>query len=200
MENIFNILKIILPAITTSLFTFFITTYTYNRNKPLDKLEIAYNRVYYPLYRLIKQNNNDEDIDLIIMKAKFYFEKYDKYVDKSTLRIFNSLNKCDTKVKKKSVYNIFYNNIHDKNTYLRRRLGYLEPTFLQIYIYSSSSEKFMFRIFGELFVIYFCLILGSITKDKIQRGVAAVLIIFILILVIEAIRKFVLFVYYMIKK
>ncbi len=199
MTFLFEILKIVLPAIITGIFGFLVAKYTYNNNKPLDKLEIAYNRVYYPLYNFIKQNNN-ADIDIIIEKAKYYFEKYDKYVDRSTLNIYNSLNRCDTKAKKKSIYNIFCNNIYDKNAYLRRRLGYLEPNFLQIYTYSSSSEKSTFRIFGELFIIYFCLILGSVTKDKIQMVVAAIFIIFIFILIIEVIHKFILFAYYKIKK
>lgn len=53
MENIFDVLKIILPAITTGLFTFLITKYTYNKNKPLDKMEKAYDEIYYPLYKII---------------------------------------------------------------------------------------------------------------------------------------------------
>ena len=47
MEIILNLFKVILPAITTGLFTFFITKYTYNRNRPIDKIEIAYDRIYY---------------------------------------------------------------------------------------------------------------------------------------------------------
>lgn len=58
MEKIFDIIKIILPSIITGIFTFLITRYNYNKNIPLDKLEIAYNRVYYPLFRLIKDNND----------------------------------------------------------------------------------------------------------------------------------------------
>ncbi len=196
---LFEILKIVLPAIITGIFGFLVAKYTYNNNKPLDKLEIAYNRVYYPLYRFIKQNAND-DINIIIKKAKYYFEKYDKYVDRSTLKIYSSLNKCDTKTKKRSIYNIFCNNIYDKNSYLRRRLAYLEPNFLQIYTYSSSSEKSTFRIFIELFGMYCCLILGSVTKNKIQMILIKAIYVLIVILVIEVICKFVLFVYYKIRK
>lgn len=199
MSLLFEILKIVLPAIITGIFGFLVAKYTYNNNKPLDKLEIAYNRVYYPLYRLVKQNDN-EGIDIIIKKSKYYFEKYDKYVDRSTLRIYNSLNKCDKKVKKKSIYNIFYNNIYDKNAYLRRRLGYLEPNFLQIYTYSSTSEKSTFRIFMELLGMYCCLILSSVTQGKIQMILVNAIYVLIVIFVIEVICKFVLFVYYKIRK
>ena len=53
MESLMEILKIILPPLVTGTITFIITKYTYNKNRPLDKLEITYNRVYYPIYRLI---------------------------------------------------------------------------------------------------------------------------------------------------
>lgn len=200
MENIYNILKIILPAITTGIFTFFITKYTYNKNRPLDKIEIAYNRVYYPLYNLIKYENVNNDIDIVIEKANYYFYKYNKYVDRTTLGIFDELKKCNTKAKQKSVYNIFCNNIYDKSSYLRRRLGYLEPSFLQMYTYLSSSEKSMFRISIELIVMYILLILGGFTKDKIQTIFVACFILLILILIIEVIHWFVLLLYYKIKK
>lgn len=56
METLFEILKVILPAVITSLFTFFITKYTYNNNRPLDKIEMAYNRIYYPIYKNVFDN------------------------------------------------------------------------------------------------------------------------------------------------
>lgn len=58
MGTILELSKIILPAIITGLFTFFITKYTYNKNRPLDKMEIAYNRVYYPLYQIISDESS----------------------------------------------------------------------------------------------------------------------------------------------
>ena len=48
-----EIMKIVLPTIVGGIFTFLITKYTYNKNVPLDKLEIAYNRIYCPLYQLL---------------------------------------------------------------------------------------------------------------------------------------------------
>lgn len=52
MKNLYEILKIILRSIVTDISTFFVTKYTYNKNIPIDKLKIAYNRIYYPLYKL----------------------------------------------------------------------------------------------------------------------------------------------------
>ena len=58
MESFIEILKIILPALITGIFTFIVTKYNYNKNVPLDNMKIAYNRIYYPLYKII--NNNKE--------------------------------------------------------------------------------------------------------------------------------------------
>ena len=40
----------LIAVLATGLITFFITKYKYHKNIPLDKLEIAYNRIYYPIY------------------------------------------------------------------------------------------------------------------------------------------------------
>ena len=50
MKILFEVLKVILPAIISGIFTFIVTKYTYNKNKPLDKLEIAYDKVYKTLF------------------------------------------------------------------------------------------------------------------------------------------------------
>ena len=50
IDIILELLKVVLPVVITGLFTFFVTKYTYSKNIPLDKLEITYNRVYYPIY------------------------------------------------------------------------------------------------------------------------------------------------------
>ncbi|MGN0408670.1 MAG: hypothetical protein ACI4EJ_10440 [Bacteroides sp.] len=196
METLFEIIKIILPTIITGIITFLITKYTYNKNKPLDKLEIAYNRVYYPIYKLIKTDN----INLIISKTKLYVDKYYKYIDKSTLNSFYYLYECKTNTKRKAAYKNFKNNIYDKNSYLRRRLGYLEPNILQIYTYLSGSEKSTLRILLELSIIYVSLGVASFTKDKIQSLFVCLIIILIIIIVLELVYKMFLFFYYKIRK
>lgn len=52
-DTFIEILKAVLPVIITGIITFLITKYSYHKNIPLDKLEIAYNRIYYPIYCLI---------------------------------------------------------------------------------------------------------------------------------------------------
>lgn len=160
MRTIYEILKIILPTIITGLFTFFITKYTYNKNTPLDKIEISYNRVYYPLHRII--SDKSIDINEAISKSKIYFTKYDKYVDISTKNLFKSLCECTKETKKKSIYQSFKNNIYNRNSYLRRRLGYLEPNLLQLYKYATSGAKSLFRITISFCIAYSTLVLCSI--------------------------------------
>jgi len=82
----------LIAVLATGLITFFITKYKYYKNIPLDKLEIAYNRIYYPIYCITKSNI---DIQKNIEKCKVYLTKYRKYADKTTLRVFETLE--DTK-------------------------------------------------------------------------------------------------------
>lgn len=156
-----------MPAIITGLPTFLITKYTYNKNIPLDKLEKSYNRVYYPLYRLISNRKINDDVDLILERTRFYLEKYDKYVDRSTQKAFSSALQCDTDAKRKVAYQNFKNNIYNRNSYLRRRLGYLEPNFWQLYTYSSASEKSFFRIIMGACFVYLSLLFNIPMVDML---------------------------------
>lgn len=198
METLFKVLKVVLPALITGTFSFLITKYTYHRNIPLEKLEIAYNRVYYPLYNFIKKEPKYDDS--IMDKIKLYFDKYNKYIDRSTMMTFNSLSKCNTDAKKEAAYQNFKNNIYNRNSYLRRRLGYLEPSFMQIYKYSSSSEKSTFRILIEMILVYMLLIVGAITKNKIQLYCIIAFIAIAVILIIEILWRGMLFIYYKFRK
>ena len=87
----------------------------------------------------------------------------------------------------KENFQIFKNNIYNKNIYLRRRLGYLEPNFFQIYAYSSKNEKSIFRILVELMVFYISFIISGLTNNKIQIIFTWVVIIFTIIFMVELI-------------
>lgn len=204
MNTIFEIFKMISPSIITGLCTFLITKYTYNKNRPLDKMETAYNRIYYPIYKIISDKNINKNIDMVIDKSKIYFIKYDKYVDLSTKRLFKSLCECDKEAKRKSVYQSFKDNIYNRNSYLRVRLGYLEPNFFQIYKYAAPSSKSAFRITLEFCIIYLSAILITIaTKLKNEMFLKIVLFVFLcllFIMVIEVIWCFLRFLYYKIRK
>lgn len=196
METLFEIIKIILPAIITGMITFLITKYTYNNNRPVDKLEIAYNKIYYPLSKIIKNENIDSVIDI----SKFYINRYYKYVDYSTLKAFRTLCKCDTNTKKKEAYQIFKDNIYNRSSYLRRRLGYLEPSFLQMYTYSTKSEKSTIRILFELLGVYLFVFIGNLFTGNVQGVLICIAFVILIIMIIELIYKFAIFLWYKIKK
>lgn len=204
MQNIFEIFKIVFSVIATGLCTFLITKYTYNKNRPLDKLEIAYNRVYYPLYQILFSNDGDiNNIEEVINKGRLYFNKYGKYIDVSTMRLFNLLCECEKEARRKSIYRRFKDNIHNRNSYLRRRLGYLEPGFVQMYKYAMPSQKSFFRIMVCLCLAYSFAILYSITihiSDVASLIFALLFVSFVVIVIFEGIVCFLRFLYYRIRK
>lgn len=182
METFIEIIKVVLPSIIAAISTFIITKYKYNKNVPLDKMEIAYNRIYYPIYKILNaEKNNSNNIEQIILKITPYLMKYNKYVDSATLKAFRLLKKF----KDDSAFENFRNNIYNKNSFLRRRLGYLEPNLFQIYTYSSKNEKSTLRILIEFVIIYIAFMIGSLTKNKIQIICAYSVIIFAIILIVE---------------
>lgn len=201
IKNIYEILKIILPAIIAGLFTFFITKYTYSKNKPLDKLEIAYNRVYYPISRIIE--NVYPDKDKIIEKCKIYFLKYDKYIDDSTKKSFKSLCACTNKTEMKNLFLEFEFCIWEKCLYLRRKLGYLNSNALQSYKYSTPIERSYFRIIIELFIgcisMIVCIIFVNV-YDIIFTISTIILSTFWLLAICEIVFCFLRKLYYKIKK
>lgn len=203
METLFEILKVILPAVITSLFTFFITKYTYNNNRPLDKIEIAYNRIYYPIYKIISDKNITNDINEIIKRCKLYFTKYEKYADISTKKLFKELCGCNKETKKKSIYQSFKDNIYNRNYYLRRRLGYLEPSFIQLYKYAISGTKSLFRITIGLCLLYATLVLCGITmniSNMIFTSSAVIFTVSLVWIICELLWCFFRFLYYKIRK
>lgn len=164
ISKILEILKIILPAISAGICTFLVTKYSYDRNVPLEKFEIAYNRVYYPIYCITKEHYNDHK--LVIEKSERYFLKYKKYVDRSTLHAFNNLKEYEnTNLSSKEelrAFNKFKDNIHDKNSYLRKKLGYLEPNIFILCAYNTLAQNQMIRIFLEIFIVYIIVAITSI--------------------------------------
>ena len=67
MESFIEILKIILPTLITGIFTFVVTKYNYNKNVPLDNMKIAYNRIYYPLYKIIHKKDIMKNLVVFLM-------------------------------------------------------------------------------------------------------------------------------------
>lgn len=201
MNTFIEILKVILPACITGLVTFMITKYTYYRNVPLDKMEITYNRVYYPLYCLAKRSL---PVPLFISKSQIYLLKYNKYVDRSTYVAFNFLK--DNPHNRKA-YKTFYNNIMDYNSKLRRRLGYLEPNVWSMYTYSNPEEKRLFRLVFEGVGMYLTASFSSIISiDFLKDGCSILFLICLvgfslemLIIMVKVFAEFLSWIYNLLK-
>ena len=176
-------MKVILPACITGLVTFLVNKYNYHKNIPLDKLEITYNRIYYPIYYLIR---NKKEVSYIIEKSDKYLQKCNKYVDRSTINAFEFL-KANPDDKK--AYENYRNNIYEMNGKLRRRLGYLEPGIFRIYTYSSPIEKCILGITLEFFFIYVSVIAFAIIKNFVLQCFFSVVFLCALIFfIIDAIK------------
>ena len=166
MKSFIEILKTILPAIVTGIFTFIVTKYNYTKNIPLDKMETAYDKIYYPIYNLLhKKEFKDTNLEQVIFETSIILNKYNNFADRSTINALDLLKKN----RNKEMYFNFKNNITNKYLYLRRRLGYLEPNFLQIYTYSSRLEKSTFRLLFEFTILYICAIFYSFSKGILQN-------------------------------
>ena len=162
MESFIEILKIILPTFITGIFTFIVTKYNYNKNVPLDNMKIA----YYPLYKIINNNKeyNKENIDDVINNISTYMNDYNiKYIDRSTHNSYIILKDNPNKYN----YNNFKSNIYDRNSYLRRRLGYLEPNFIQSVMYLSKDEKFIFFCGVDGLIIYMSFIIAALLCEEV---------------------------------
>lgn len=201
-ETIFDILKNILPVVIAGLFSFFVAKYTYNKNTPLEKMEFAYNRVYYPLYRYIRnnkdQNINDNDMEETKKALKFYFDKYDKYIDFSTIKTFIILCECNTRAEEMSAYQKFANNVCSMNSYLRKRLGYLEPNIFQLYKCAPFKDKVSFWCIESFLVAFLCLMLGF--TNHFVKFFARTTIILIMLGIILGIFRFFIYLWYRFKK
>lgn len=187
MNSFIEILKIILPTIITGIFTFLVTKYSYNKNVPLDKMEIAYDKIYSPIYKMINRKsfksvtNNTNNLNRLIYEISYILNEKSEYADRSTLRTFDMFYKN----KDRETYTNLKNNIINKYLYLRRRLGYLEPNVFQIYKYSSKLDKSFFRAIFESAGLYILAILYTSSKNKIKPLLTVMLLIVLIILSIE---------------
>ena len=194
MKAFYELIKVILPPIIAGFFTFLVTKYTYNKKIPLDKMEVAYNRIYYPIFKILYEKKEfvSSNVGDVISKIQPYLKKYSKYADRATMKAFKMLKEN----KDKYSYDNFASNIYERNMYLRRRLGYLEPNLLQIYTYSSKNEKSIIRIFSEILLFYFTFVAGSLTEGNLQKIITVLVLCFTILIIFEI---FIIFIRWVIK-
>lgn len=194
MKAFYELIKVILPPIIAGFFTFLMTKYTYNKKIPLDKMEVAYNRIYYPIFKILYEKKEfvSSNVGDVISKIQPYLKKYSKYADRATMKAFKMLKEN----KDKYSYDNFASNIYERNMYLRRRLGYLEPNLLQIYTYSSKNEKSIIRIFSEILLFYFTFVAGGLTEGNLQKIITVLVLCFTILIIFEI---FIIFIRWVIK-
>ena len=194
MKAFYELIKVILPPIIAGFFTFLVTKYTYNKKIPLDKMEVAYNRIYYLIFKILYEKKEfvSSNVGDVISKIQPYLKKYSKYADRATMKAFKMLKEN----KDKYSYDNFASNIYERNMYLRRRLGYLEPNLLQIYTYSSKNEKSIIRIFSEILLFYFTFVAGGLTEGNLQKIITVLVLCFTILIIFEI---FIIFIRWVIK-
>lgn len=183
-----DILLDLLKITATAFFTFCITCYSIKYNRPSKNMEIAYNRIYYPITRII--NDDSLDLSVKVQRIQPYLEKYQKYANPSTLKsfriLYESLN--DKKVLKTN-YTLFTDNISFQCFKLRKILGYMNTNIFEVYSYSSNNQKYKFRLFAFFFVIY--IIIFSVSLHILNVNIASgIVIAFILIILLDSIIHF----------
>ncbi len=165
MEIVLEIMKIVLPIIFASFGTFLITKYEYGKKIPLDKLEISYNRIYFPIYQMIMEKRPCSEI---YAKCDERFKKYCKYVDRSTLIAYRNIDRPIDDEKNEDYLN-FESNIINISCMLRRRLGYLEPDIISVYRYLPKTKKLILRMLMEILVVYIISLVYTFIKQEVVR-------------------------------
>ena len=116
--------NIIVSIITASL-TFIITRYEIFKKRPTNKLEISYNKFYYPA--LVWGEDLDftyTAYDNYVSQIKVRIKAYDKYVTEETKKLFSKLEESLVDHKDTVVaYEKFYKDIKRNNQKIRSEIG-----------------------------------------------------------------------------
>lgn len=147
METVQRVFLDLLPLIVSNLFTFYLTKYTWHKNRPLDKAEIAYNRIYYPLYCFVRNQKFKEiDQEQFQKKITYIFMKYDKYLNSITRYTYHEYEKIYKRAFSKqnrmikNRYKLFRRNIIKTSEALRIQLGYPQANFFDCLIYFFKED------------------------------------------------------------
>lgn len=133
----------IIPEIIAGICGFAIAKYTYSKGTPTNNLNIAFEKIYYPLFCLCKRNMNDSDV---IRQAGIRLSQYYKYANNTTIKAYELAN-GEKEEKKKKYYKLLKDDIYDNYYRCRKRLGYLSPRVMSGYKFMSLDDKIAFWMF-----------------------------------------------------
>lgn len=179
----FELLKSIIPPILTGIIGFAIAKI--NRNIPLDKLEITYNRVYYPIYKLLKEFDEVGEIDHVKLQTlyKLLKLKYDKYLSPGTKYLFNCYDKSLEKnlIDRDKNYQKLHDNIVRTNGYIRCKLGYLTTNYYDALKIMPRVQKWLFFDAIFLSITYILIIISSAIHNDTLTTITNLFAIFTLL-------------------
>lgn len=180
MDTLFDLLKEVAPALVTGVISYLLAKYKYHKDVPLDKMEKAYDEVYFPLYQAVRDECSAPEL---LEKTKIYYDEFYKYFDRSTLVAYELLK---DNLEDKEAFANYKSNIIETNCRLRSRLGYLEPSFWSMYTYAPAKDKKMIRFVFEFSILYIFIMLATLMEgEKETAFVFAVVIIAVVVLVVE---------------
>ena len=157
MDKVYEIIKILIPIIITGTVTYWVAKLN---KSPIDKIAISYDRIYYPLMRIIK-NYKEKDYKLILEETKKRLQKYDKYASRTTITACKLLEENINNKNARNYYYLLTDDISKYNRNFRRRLGYPEPLLFNIFKYLSTYKKWLLVLtFGILFFIFSIYVFG----------------------------------------
>lgn len=189
MQDILTDLMPLIIALVTSFITFYITKYTITKTVPLEKMEIAYNRIYYLLFRLVGGKKYKQvDHNKLLELSNNILKRYEKYLSLSTKScLLRYVKNSNRKFDHKSYYIDYYNNIISFNAKLRARLGYPQASIFERFKSLPYSDKFLNSIGIEVIFFYIFAMIYLI----LQAPIVLVLIIIVSLLLIGSCLLFI---------
>lgn len=156
MSIIQNVLSPILPAVVTGLITFFITRYSYRNQTTIDKIEIAYDKFYYPVFQYIFKHPNLEEFDELINLCEKLMQENEKYISDKTIEFYYSFKKASEGSNKENIrrcYETFERNIKQANNRLRYRIGYYQPNIMDHYFTWGEAKQLGFWLIVLIIIV-----------------------------------------------
>lgn len=155
-DTIFNIIKDLLPPIITGAITYLITKYAAGWRKPIDKIEIAYDRVYYPIFEFMKKAGSEKKYCDIVDFCNDKILEHKKYFSQRTIVLVKNFERSNENTKEEN-YDLLYNNIRDWNVSCRKILGYPEEEFGN-YRYLTNISKMILALMVGCSCVYISVI------------------------------------------
>lgn len=135
-----DIMKVVIPALITGTITYWVTKYN---KRPTDKIAISYNKIYHPLFQLIR-NSKELEYIIILEETKKRLNKYDKFASRTTVAAYKLLEENIDNKYRKRYFHLLEDDIYKYNTKFRRMLGYPEPPAILIFKYLTFYNQVQF--------------------------------------------------------